>query len=149
MLKQFEVIPFLSLNGKGAKAITFYEQYLGAKTLFKKTYQEMKEIDPEFTYEEGQEDYITHSVLQIGMNKIMIAEDEMDTTRPWELGNSSSLCVQSKDFSVIESIFQKLTTHDEVSILVPFEANAFSAGYGIVRDPFGVVIQLVVTKHDF
>lgn len=38
----------------------------------------MKEIDPNFTYKESQEHYITHSVLQIGTNKIMIAEQAVD-----------------------------------------------------------------------
>ncbi|QWU47693.1 VOC family protein [Bacillus sp. NP247] len=79
----------------------------------------MKEIDPNFTYAESQEHYITHSVLQIGTNKIMIAEQAIDSTRPWQLSNSSSFCIQSKDFQAI------------------------------VRDPFGIVIQLTVTRHDF
>ncbi|MDR7073544.1 VOC family protein [Fictibacillus barbaricus] len=145
----FEVIPFLSFNGHGALAIAFYEQYLGAEVLFKKSYKEMKEINPRFEYEEGQDDYITHSVLQIGSNKIMIAEEEMDSTRPWQLSNSSSLCIQSKDFSVIETIYHNLIKHNQVHILKPFKANSFSPGYSIVRDPFGVIIQLTVTKHDF
>ncbi|WP_408010065.1 VOC family protein [Pseudalkalibacillus sp. A8] len=145
----FEVIPFLSLNGKGATAIEFYEQNLGAKVLFKKTYKEMKEMDQQFSYEEGQDDYITHSVLQVGQDKIMIAEEAMDPTRPWQLGNSSSLCIQSTDFSMIKSIYQKLIQHHDVEILTPFAQNSFSTGYGIVRDPFGIVIQLTVTRHDF
>ncbi|PGZ10288.1 VOC family protein [Bacillus cereus] len=145
----FEVIPFLSLNGQGAKAIAFYEQHLGAKVLFKKNYKEMKEIDPNFTYEESQEHYITHSVLQIGTNKIMIAEQAVDSTRPWQLSNSSSLCIQSKDFQAIEAFYHNLIKHEEVHILTPFEKNSFSPGYAIVRDPFGIVIQLTVTRHDF
>ncbi|MBS7528927.1 VOC family protein [Hazenella sp. IB182353] len=145
----FEVIPFLSLNGHGVEAISFYEQYLGAKILFKKSYKEMKDMDPQFNYEEGQDDYIAHSVLQIGANKIMIAEEEMDLTRPWQLSNSSSLCIQSKDFSRIETIYHALIKHNQVHILTPFEKNVFSPGYGIIRDPFGMIIQLTVTKHDF
>ncbi len=146
---ELEVIPFLSLNGQGAEAIAFYEQYLGAKVLFKKTYEEMKEMDPQFNYEDGQGEYITHSVLQIGNNKIMIAELEMDPTRPWQLSNSSSLCIQSRDFSAIESVYQKLVEHEKVDILTPFAKNSFSPGYAIVRDPFGIVLQLTVTKHNF
>ncbi|MES1046248.1 VOC family protein [Heyndrickxia oleronia] len=144
-----EVIPFLSFKGQGAEAISFYEQYLGAKVLFKKTYKEMKEMDPKFTYDNGQDDYITHSVLQIGRNKIMIAEEEMDSTRPWQLGNSSSLCFQSKDYSEIETIFHSLIRHHQVHTLIPFNKNSFSPGYGVVKDPFGIIIQLTVTTHDF
>ncbi|MGE6256327.1 VOC family protein [Heyndrickxia sporothermodurans] len=145
----FEVIPFLSLNGNAAAAIIFYEKYLGAKILFKKTYKEMKEMHPKFSFEEGQDEYITHSVLEIGANKLMIAEEEMDTTRPWQLGNSSSLCIQSKDKSVIHNLYESLVQHENVTVLMPFEENAFSPGYGIIRDPFGIVIQLCTTVHDF
>lgn len=145
----FEVIPFLSLNGQAAAAIAFYEEYLGAKVIFKKTYQEMKEMVPNFRYEAGKDDYITHSVLKIGRNKLMIAEEEMDTTQPWQHGNSYSLCIQSKDYNEIDKLYGSLTKHKEVTVLAPFEKNSFSPGYGIIRDPFGVVIQLCVTVHDF
>jgi len=144
-----EVIPFLSLNGKAAAAIAFYEKYLGANILLKKNYKEMKEMDPHFTYEEGQDHYITHSVLEIGADKIMIAEEEMDTSRPWQLGNSSSLCIQSKDKHVIHKLYESIIQHEKVTVLVPFEENVFSPGYAIIRDPFGIVIQLCVTVHDF
>ncbi|PAQ15720.1 VOC family protein [Bacillaceae bacterium SAOS 7] len=145
----FEVIPFLSLNGNAAAAIAFYEKYLGANVLFKKNYKEMKEMNPNFHYEEGQDEYITHSVLEIGANKLMIAEEEMDTSQPWQLGNSSSLCIQSKDKNVISKLYEALVQHEKVTVLVPFEKNSFSPGYGIIRDPFGIVIQLCVTVHDF
>lgn len=145
----FEVIPFLSLNGRAAEAIAFYEKYLGAKVLFKKNYKEMKEMDPHFHYEDGQEEYITHSVLEIGTDKLMIAEEEMDTSQPWQSGNDFSLCIQSKDRNVIHQLYESLVQHDEVTVLTPLAKNAFSPGYAIVRDPFGVVIQLCVTVHDF
>ncbi|MFB5662704.1 VOC family protein [Alteribacillus sp. HJP-4] len=144
-----EVIPFLSLNGQGAQAIAFYENYLHANVLFKKTYKDMVEIDPDFAYEEGKDDYIVHSVLQIGHNKIMIAEEEMDPSRPWQLSNSSSLCIQSRDYTAMNALYHQLISHHQVEILAPFEKNAFSPGYGIIRDPFGIIIQLAVTRHDF
>ncbi|WP_145334676.1 VOC family protein [Paenibacillus xylanexedens] len=144
-----EVIPFLSLNGEAAKAITFYEKTLGAKVLFRKSYKEMKQMSPDFTYPDGQDEYITHSVLEIGSNKIMIAEEAMDTERPWELGNSTSLCIQSQDQRQVDGLYETLTQHEWVKVLVPYEKNEFSPGYGIIRDPFGVVIQLCVTVHDF
>lgn len=144
-----EVIPFLSMNGEAAEAIAFYEKTLGAKVLFRKSYKEMKQMSPNFTYPAGQDDYITHSVLEIGANKIMIAEEAMDAERPWELGNSTSLCIQSKDQGQMDRLYEALSRHAGVKVLVPYERNEFSPGYGIVRDPFGVVIQLCVTVHDF
>ncbi|WP_154896647.1 VOC family protein [Paenibacillus illinoisensis] len=145
----FEVIPFLSMNGDAAAAIAFYEKVLGAKVLFKKSYKEMKEMNPGFEYPGGQDEYITHSVLKIGVNKIMIAEEAMDPERPWQLGNSTSLCIQSKDKSTMDQLYTSLVQHEDVKVLVPYEQNEFSPGYGIVRDPFGIAIQLCVTVHDF
>lgn len=145
----FEMIPFLSLNGQAAQAIEFYEKTLGAKVLFRKTYQEMKEMDPAFSFESGQEEYITHSVLQIGANKVMIAEEPMDPREPWRLGSHFSFCIQSKDTDVIERLYESLAGHEQVTIISKLEANAFGPAYAVVRDPFGVVIQLCVTRHDF
>ncbi|WJH27631.1 VOC family protein [Paenibacillus sp. CC-CFT742] len=145
----FEVIPFLSMNGDAAAAIAFYEKVLGAKVLFKKSYKEMKEMNPGFEYPAGQDEYITHSVLEIGVNKIMIAEEAMDPEKPWQLGNSTSLCIQSKDKTTMDQLYTSLVQHEDVKVLVPYEQNEFSPGYGIVRDPFGIAIQLCVTVHDF
>ncbi|MCF7758026.1 VOC family protein [Paenibacillus sp. FSL L8-0435] len=145
----FEVIPFLSMNGDAAAAIAFYEEFLGAKVIFKKSYKEMKEMNPGFEYPAGQDEYITHSVLEIGVNKVMIAEEAMDTERAWQLGNSTSLCIQSKDKDTIDQLYHSLIQHEGVKVLVPYEQNEFSPGYGIVRDPFGIAIQLCVTVHDF
>ncbi len=146
---KLEVIPFLSLNGQAAAAIAFYEKYLGAKVLFKKNYKEMKLMDPNFSYKQGQDEYITHSVLEIGVNKLMIAEEGMDTSQPWQLGNSTSLCIQSKEEHVVTKLYESLVQHKSVSVLIPLDKNAFSPGYAVIRDPFGIIIQLCVTKHHF
>ncbi|OWA35028.1 VOC family protein [Saccharibacillus sp. O16] len=146
---QLEAIPFLSLNGRAAEAIAFYEQTLDAQVLLKVSYAEMAKMDPEFHYEKGQEHYITHSVLQIGINKLMIAEEQMDTTRPWQAGNDFSLCLQSRDHDAIVRAYNQLTQDKRTQILIPLTANSFSSGYGAVRDPFGVVFQFTVTRHNF
>lgn len=145
----FEAIPFLSFNGRAAQAISFYEQYLDAKVLLKVTYKQLKEMDPAFSYPEGQEDFITHAVLQIGQNKIMLNEEPMDTSGPWRAGNRFSLCIQAKEVSTIQTLYRRVTGHEKVAVLVPLAPNSFSPAYGIVRDPFDVVIQFAVTKHDF
>jgi len=146
---QTEYIPFLSLNGQAAEAITFYEQALNAEVLLKVSYADMAKRDESFQYEQGQEDWITHSVLQIGVNKIMIAEERMDTTRPWSAGNDFSLCIQSRDHDTIVGLYKRLTADERTIVLSPLAANSFSSGYGAVRDPFGVVFQFTVTRHSF
>lgn len=45
----------------------------------------------------------------------------MDSSRPCQLGNSSSLCIQSKDNNVITNLYQSLVEHEEVTVLVPLK----------------------------
>ncbi|WP_216667634.1 VOC family protein [Saccharibacillus deserti] len=146
---QTEVIPFLSLNGRAAEAIDFYERVLNAEVLLKVNYEEMAKMDDTFRYEEGKAHYITHSVLRIGANKLMIAEEETDSTRPWSAGNHFSLCIQSRDHNAIVSLYERLVSDERTTVLAPLAANSFSGGYGAVRDPFGVVFQFTVTRHNF
>ncbi|SHE80101.1 PhnB protein [Seinonella peptonophila] len=145
----FEAITFLSMNGQGKEAIAFYQKYFQANILFKKTYKEMTAMDAEFTYPEGQDEYITHSVLTIGENKIMISDEEIDPSQSLSVGNNFAICIQSKDHALIEQFYHSLAQREEVTILKPFEAVTFSPGYAIIRDPFGIVFQLFVTKHNF
>ncbi|NGZ76895.1 VOC family protein [Saccharibacillus sp. VR-M41] len=144
-----EAVPFLSLNGRGAEAIEFYEKMLDAEVLLKVSYADMAKMDETFRFQTGQESYITHSVLQIGANKLMIAEEEMDNTRPWSAGNDFSLCIQSRDHETIVRIYERLTADERTTVIAPLAANSFSSGYGAVRDPFGVVFQFTVTRHAF
>lgn len=144
-----EAIPFLSLNGRAAEAIAFYQRTLEADVLLKVSYAEMQKMDPDFRYEAGQENHITHSVLQIGSTKLMIAEEPMDPTRPWSAGNDFSLCLQSQSHDEIVRCYERLTEDERTIVLVPLAANSFSSGYGAVRDPFGIVFQFTVTRHAF
>lgn len=144
-----EAIPFLSLNGQAAEAIEFYQRTLDAEVLLKVSYAEMQKTEPDFCYETGQENYITHSVLQIGSTKLMIAEEQMDPTRAWSAGNDFSLCLQSQSHDEIVRCYERLTDDERTTVLVPLAANSFSSGYGAVRDPFGVVFQFTVTRHAF
>nr|WP_026293746.1 VOC family protein [Saccharibacillus kuerlensis] len=146
---QTEVIPFLSLNGRAAEAIDFYEQVMNAEVLLKVSYEEMAKMDDTFRFEEGQARYITHSVLRIGASKLMIAEEEADSTRSWSAGNHFSLCIQSRDYEAIASLYERLAGDERTTVLVPLAANSFSSGYGAVRDPFGVVFQFTATWHEF
>lgn len=147
--RSLEAIPFLSLNGRAAEAIEFYQRTLEAEVLLKVSYAEMQKMDPDFRYEAGQEDHITHSVLRIGSTKLMIAEEQMDPTRPWSAGNDFSLCLQSQVHDEIVRCYERLTEDERTTVLAPLAANSFSSGYGAVRDPFGVVFQFTVTRHAF
>lgn len=59
----YEVITFLSMNGRGAEAIEFYTKHLNANVIFKVTYEDMKKMDPSMVLESGKEQWISHSIL--------------------------------------------------------------------------------------
>lgn len=145
---QTEVIPFLSLNGMAAEAIAFYEQ-LGARVLLKVTYAQLAAMDDSFQVQPGQENYITHSVLELGSGKLMIAEEPADTDQSWQHGNSFSLCLQSRQHEDMETLYNRLVADPRCTIIIPFGPNSFSSGYAAVRDPFGIVFQFTVTRHAF
>lgn len=138
----YEVVTFLSMNGRGAEAIDFYTKHLKAQVLFKVTYEDMTRMDPTMVVESGKEQWISHSILQVGVHKIMIAEETMVPKEDYILGNNVSLCLQSADKEEIEQIYNSLTQDHRTEVISPLGKVVFSEAYGIVKDPFGMLIQL-------
>jgi PhnB protein len=142
-----EVVTFLSMNGKGAEAIAFYSRHLRATLLYQVTYEELKRMDPAATVEAGKEQWISHSVLQVGAHQIMLAEETMDPESEYVVGNNTSLCIQSADKREIENMYGSLTQDPRTKVIRPIGPVVFSEAYGIVQDPYGVFIQLTYDKR--
>jgi PhnB protein len=138
----YEVVTFLSMNGRGAEAIDFYTLHLNAKVIFKVTYEDMKKMDPSIVLERGKEQWISHSILEVGIHKIMLAEETMVPKLHYVVGNNTSLCIQSSDKQEIERIYNSLIKNPMTEVITPLGKNVFSQAYGIVKDPFGILIQL-------
>ncbi len=144
MSTTLEVAIFLSMNGKAQDAINFYKKHFSAKQLMAVTYAHMVNMgEKSIEINDENKSYIAHSVLQIGKTKVMIAEDTMDTTEEYKVGNNTSLCVQSADLEEIQQFYTSLITDERVRVIIPLASNIFSKAYGIVEDPFGVQIQLM------
>lgn len=143
MSTTLEVAIFLSMNGKAKEAIHFYKKHLNAKELFLVTYQDMAQRDSSIQLTDENKNYISHSVLSIGKSKVMIAEDTMNISEKYTVGNNTSLCIQSADLEEIKRFYNSLITDDRVKIIVPLSNNVFSQAYGIIEDPFGIQIQLM------
>ncbi|ALS37788.1 PhnB protein [Enterococcus rotai] len=142
-----EIAVFLSMNGRAGEALAFYKKHLDAKELFVVTYEQMAKKDPSFHVTEETKHFLSHSVLQVGKTKIMIAEDSMNPTETFKLGNNFSLCLQSADLAEIQTFYSSLVSDDRVKIITPLSQNVFSGAYGIVEDPFGIQIQLMHDKR--
>jgi len=138
-----ETAIFLSMNGRAKEAIAFYKKHFGAEALLLVTYEDMAKRDGSMRLTEENRHCIAHSVLAIGKTKVMMAEDVMDATEKYAVGNNFSLCIQSADLEEIRHFYNSATSDDRVRIIAPLSANVFSKAYGIIEDPFGVQIQLM------
>ncbi|MEK5547456.1 VOC family protein [Paenibacillus sp. FSL L8-0689] len=143
MSTTLEVAIFLSMNGKAKEAMHFYKKHFNAEELFLVTYQDMAQRDSSIQLTDKNKNYIAHSVLSIGKTKVMIAEDTMNPSEKYTVGNNTSLCIQSADLEEIKHFYHSLITDDHVKIIVPLSNNVFSEAYGIIEDPFGIQIQLM------
>lgn len=143
MSTTLEIAIFLSMNGQAKEAINFYKKHFNAEELLLVTYQDMAKHDSSILLTDDNKNFISHSVLSIGRTKIMIAEDTMNTIEEYTVGNNTSLCIQSADLEEIENFYNSLITDDRVKIIVPLSNNVFSKAYGIIKDPFGIQIQLM------
>jgi len=138
-----EIAIFLSMNGKAREAIEFYKKNLEANELMVVTYEDLARRDSSFEIPNENKNYISHSVLQIGKTKLMIAEDVMNPKESYKIGNNTSFCIQSANLSEIKRFYYNLTSDRKVNIIVPLDKNIFSEAYGIIEDPFGIQIQLM------
>lgn len=147
MSPTLEIAIFLSMNGKAKEAIEFYKEHFKAEEWLRVTYQQLAERDRSIQLTDENKDYITHSVLLIGKTKVMIAEDPMNTSEKYTVGNNTSLCIQSADLEEIKGFYNSLITDERVNIIAPLSSNVFSKAYGIIEDPFGVQIQLMYDER--
>ncbi|MCR8657513.1 VOC family protein [Paenibacillus endoradicis] len=143
MSTTLEIAIFLSMNGRAHEAINFYEKHFNAEQLLLVTYQDIAKRDSSIQLTDENKNYISHSVLLIGKTKIMIAEDTMNISEKYAVGNNTSLCIQSADLAEIEHFYSSLITDERVKIIAPLSNNVFSKAYGIIEDPFGIQIQLM------
>lgn len=147
MSTTLEVAVFLSMKGRAKDAIEFYKKHVNAEELLRVTYGQLAERDSSIQLTEENKDYITHSVLLIGRTKIMIAEETMNGSEAYTVGNNTSLCIQSADLKEIEHFYSSLITDDRVKVIAPLSSNIFSKAYGIIEDPFGIQIQLMFDER--
>lgn len=147
MSPTLEIAIFLSMNGKAKEAIEFYKEHLKAEEQLRVTYQQLAERDRSIQLTDENKDYITHSVLLIGKTKVMIAEDPMNTSEKYTVGNNTSLCIQSADLEEIKGFYNSLIRDERVNVIAPLSSNVFSKAYGIIEDPFGVQIQLMYDER--
>lgn len=138
---------FLSFNGQAEEAIMFYQRMLDAKLVFKVTNQAIQaNLDPTYTFLEAEKDWISHSVLKIGNIELSIVDMALDGEKKVQMGNNFAFCLYSKSLEELTNLYKRILSDERTEVITPLGKNFFSEAYGIVKDPFGVIIQYVLEK---
>ncbi|MEP5728239.1 MAG: VOC family protein [Sulfitobacter sp.] len=125
-----QITPYVFFNGNARAAKSFYERVLGAKTLIQ---MDMAEAPPEFSVPAERKDWIMHCTLDIDGQHLMLSDDFMANS-PDMAGCSVQLTYDTAAEG--KAIFNALATDGEIGM--PWAATFWSAGFGSVRDQFGV-----------
>lgn len=142
-----QVTIFLSLDGKAGEAITYYQEVLGARTVFSITNREFKErYNPDLEIAPGREEYISHSVNQVGAVQLQIADNPVDDGIPVQEGNRVSLDIMVTDPQQARTVYDKAISHPETTVLKEPQANEFADFHAVIQDPFGVLMQITCEK---
>ncbi len=122
--------PYLNFDSQCEAAIKFYEQALGAKTLFKMTWGEapMANELPAETHK-----LIMHATLAVGDGQIMCADSP---TGRYHKPTGINVSLHVKDTTEGERIFKALSENGHVTM--PYSQTFWSRGFGMCVDQFGI-----------
>ena len=125
-----EVNPYLMFNGNCAEALKFYEQALGAKTLFSMPFAGSPACD---TVPAEWGDKVLHATLEIGDTKVMASDAPPGH---YQAPQGISVSLSLKDPAKGEEIFKALSENGQVQM--PYQPTFWAAGFGMCVDRFGI-----------
>ncbi|WP_342076384.1 VOC family protein [Yoonia sp. SS1-5] len=125
-----QINPYLTMNGTALAALTFYADALGGKIEGVMRFSEIPdgtEIPP------GQEDRLAHGRLEFAGGSLMISDDFEDKPITY-----SGFNIQTDWPTVAQAqqAFEKMAAGG--TVIMPFEPTFWAAGFGMLRDKFGV-----------
>lgn len=126
------IAPYVFFNGNCAEALDFYIDALGAELHMKMLASEMPP-DPDFTIPDDKKDWIMHANIMIGDAGIMMSDNIMGESAEMD---GCSIMLNYPTAAEAKSIFDKLA--DGADIDMPWAPTFWSAGFGTLRDKFGV-----------
>lgn len=148
-MKKLELAIFLSLNGRAEEAIEFYQSVLNGKLLFKITNKEFKEsANPDMVIAEGKENLIFHSITQIGDIQLQIADNPIYPEMSHEQGDRASMSIYTEDVESAQEIYNGVVANRQSQIIQTPVENGFAEFSAIVRDPFGILMQIIKERSD-
>ncbi|MGS0895568.1 VOC family protein [Burkholderia stagnalis] len=128
-----QVQPYLTFYGRADEALQFYEQALGAKTLFKIRFSEAPP-NPEQPIPPEMADKVMHANFTIGESSIMCSDG--DCRQPGGTHAGYSLSLNPATVDEARKLFDALADGGEVTM--PFQKTFWALGFGMTKDRFGV-----------
>ncbi len=127
-----QVTPYVFFNGNCADALAFYESALGAEITMKMLASDMPP-DPNFVIPDDKKGLIMHSQMKIGEGEVMMSDNLMGESADMD---GASIMLNLATAAEAKSIFDNLA--DGAEITMAWEPTFWSAGFGSLRDKFGV-----------
>jgi PhnB protein len=122
--------PHLNFNGNCAAAYRFYEQHLGAKTLFSITYGASPMAD-QFPAEYA--DKIMHATIEIGDVTVMGSDSPPGY---YQQPNGFCIALSFEDVAEAERVFNALAENGKVNM--PLQQTFWAKRFGMLTDQFGI-----------
>jgi len=133
----------LNFNGDCKQAGELYSSVFGVTHNNIMTFAEAP-ANPEYPVADMDKDKILYSDITLAGMFVMLMD--MPEGTPYVVGNNMSPCLSLDDREEITRIFNALAVGGEV--LMPLSQTFFSEMYGMVKDPFGVIWQILYYERE-
>ncbi|MBO1004364.1 VOC family protein [Pseudogracilibacillus auburnensis] len=132
--------PYLTMNGNGQEAVTFYEDALDAKVLAMHTFGEFHN-NAETPMPDDVKNRVMNAQLAVGDTKLMISDTYPGPhEESYQLGNQVTIALMVSSVEKSQEVFNKL--QDGGKVTMPLQETFWSPSYGQVTDKFGVMWQV-------
>jgi len=122
--------PYLFFNGQCRQALTRYAEIFGTQI---EDLMPASDMPPDFPVPDDRKDWVMHAQLRIGEGVIMVSDNLMGESATMD-GASVMLSYPTVDEA--RAVFDALAEGGEITMA--FEPTFWAAGFGTLRDRFGV-----------
>ena len=134
---------FINFDGNCREAVDFYAKVFKSEVQDVMTYEQAP-ADPNHTVAEADKNKIMYAGIPIGGMTVMFMD--MPSGYPLIVGNNITPTVSMTNKEEIERIFNELKDGGEV--YMELQKTFFSELYGMLKDKFGVIWQILYYNHE-
>lgn len=139
---KFEVSPYFLITNNAEDLRKQLEEVFSAKTIYIQRIKDRPE-NARADLDLSELEKIDQCVMSLGDIKIMLADDTEGL--PITKGNNISLCLTFEHVEQTKKVYDHLVSLD-AEILKEFSPEFYTAGYGYVKDKFGIAYHLFTKR---